>query len=281
MAEPSLGGVWAKIARAKAHREALDKHISRTFARKENHPRIGIKFDPEARQSVLYVSRMKDVSPALEQTALIAGDLINNLRSALDHLTYQIAVKCTRDSVRSRPQFPICDFRRRNRGRGFLDHAYRKGDLREVRGYWARLESFQPYRGRNYEPNLSLRLLRDYNNRDKHNLLIPSVALPSRYTINLNPVVFRMMATMIAKNRSRFRRSGTQMFSFVLGPQSIYLGAELYRLSPRHSDGREVKVVGEITPTISLGEHRSAVALCDRLIEQVTRTIVRLEGIFE
>jgi hypothetical protein len=287
----SLDPVWAKIARAKAHSDELEKHILRTYRRKLNHPQIGIKADPQTREGILYISKMRDLSEINRQTALIAGDVIHNLRSALDHLVYQLAVEHTNDNIvdPNATQFPICDRRGRSPdkkgrgGSGFRREAKRHlGEVDLL--HRARIESFQPYprrKGRNF---LYLRLLRDLDNRDKHRLLVPSIIAPASFTYPLTPMV-ALILRRVATRRRVIPSGGLPLSTSGLriNRVPIELGTELRRLmpfSPTHK-GFKVKVIGSLMPTVTFGDGGPTIIATHRMIETVTHIVGSFEDAFE
>src|SRR5215469_15194346 len=99
----SLDGVRDKIGRAKAHRDNLQEVID-PISRLHPHPLRG-EVRNDGRDHLYWWQNPPVVSPEAE---LILGDCVHNLRSALDHLAYQLVVlnKKTPDSKLS---FPILD----------------------------------------------------------------------------------------------------------------------------------------------------------------------------
>jgi hypothetical protein len=82
---PLLTGTWAKIKRAKKHIADLDTVI-KSFDNSKPH-RIDTKDDPQTGQKVFYLAETAEIPI---DVALIAGDALHNMRSALDHLTMQL-----------------------------------------------------------------------------------------------------------------------------------------------------------------------------------------------
>jgi hypothetical protein len=101
-----LKQVTLKVKRAKEHIEDLDRQI-RTFL--ESNPyKVGAKHDPESRKLIYYVASVEPIPDCLP---LVAGDAVQNLMSALDHLAYQIVCSDTGDKP-PHPNgiyFPIAD----------------------------------------------------------------------------------------------------------------------------------------------------------------------------
>src|ERR1700751_5324457 len=106
MASANLLGVRLKIERAKRHFDELNTAIqSWGTAEAEEHSYI-LNHDPDRKCMNLALRRVKPNNP---DWAFIAGDIVHNLRSALDHLVCQLALlngkprSCCRDTA-----FPIC-----------------------------------------------------------------------------------------------------------------------------------------------------------------------------
>lgn len=155
-----LDSVCRKIIRAEEHLKAIVNEIARCKAHcvitKENNPDTsGVKLIAEFSEPPLILS-------------IFAGDCLHNLRSALDHLVWQLVVTNPIPSVPSvNNQFPICSDPKAwdsavNTKRGRLDGVPSKAV--------AIIEEFQPY---HFTPDTihPLTWLRDLSNLDKHQTL--------------------------------------------------------------------------------------------------------------
>lgn len=157
--KPTLDGVLAKIERAERHMESLERDLERVF------PKQRYVVAPEISDDGLrHVFRTDSPPPVPPEWSLMVGDLIHNLRTALDHLAYQLVLAC-HSSPNRRTQFPIQTNKRPalpTISGGVSSH------VRNV------LDLVQPY----YEPdrNHGLDLLRDLDNIDKHRRLVVVVA---------------------------------------------------------------------------------------------------------
>jgi hypothetical protein len=106
--------------------------------------------------------------PPLQRWSLVTGDIVHNLRCALDHLVYAIAIH---ESGQDPPpsgnklMFPICDT-----GAIFRDESNRRLVTLSDRVRTA-IETVQPYNRPHTELPPLLAILRDFNNTDKHRLL--------------------------------------------------------------------------------------------------------------
>jgi len=154
-----LKQITLKIKRAKEHVENLDRQLCAFL---ESSPyKVGAKHDPQTRKLIYYVTSAEPIPDCLP---LVAGDAIQNLMSALDHLAYQIVCTDTGDSPPN-PNwiyFPVADDAVK----------YEAKKRRKIEG--ARQDTFdmidalKPYKGGN---DLLWALYR-LNNIEKHRLLL-------------------------------------------------------------------------------------------------------------
>src|SRR5260370_31195217 len=78
--------MWTrKIDRATHLKKELEEALRSFFA--SDPYKIKTKRDPRSQQLIYYVTKVDEVP---DEIALITGDIIQNLRSALDHLAYQL-----------------------------------------------------------------------------------------------------------------------------------------------------------------------------------------------
>jgi hypothetical protein len=150
---PNLAGPKAKLDRAAEHLQALNKEM-RTFRERRSYS-IGSHTDPDSGNYFLYASPRQ--IPA--KLSAIVGDVLCNLRPALDHLVFALA-QLDSGKAQDRTQFPICDSPK---------HFKRKRDT-WLKGlspdHITAIERLQPYPGR--DSNAWLAVLRDLSNPDKH-----------------------------------------------------------------------------------------------------------------
>lgn len=178
-----LRQVVLKVERAKSHVRDLEREISAFLD--TNPYRVATTRDPSTRQLIYYVS---DVEACPERLALIAGDAIQNLMSALDHLAYQLVCSDT-DDAPPNPNwiyFPIQDTAEKY-------EAKKRGKIEGARQETINaIDALKPYQG----GNDSLWVLYRLNNIEKHRLLI---TVGSMYqSINLGAHVSTELAKFIA-----------------------------------------------------------------------------------
>jgi hypothetical protein len=138
-----LDKVRLKLDRAKEHLAALDSEVA-DFLKLEPY-RVEPKIDAENIYGKF--GRFRIVHEPPIRFGLIFGDYIHNVRSALDHLVWQLQLKTT-STPKPRSQFPI--FKQPNAGR-LKDQTPDVSD--EARGV---IESLQPYNRTNRHGPIAL-----------------------------------------------------------------------------------------------------------------------------
>jgi hypothetical protein len=195
-----------------------------------------------------------------EEISLIAGDVIHNLRSALDHLAWAMASEFSGGEPPDPTgvQFPI------------RDTAAAFGEARRVRAqlavaHWQFIESVQPYHGVDgrsdswHGPyNHQLALLRDLSNDDKHRLTRVTLLMPSQVWFPN----FRI--AKIANTVPGFGEFTRSDFEFVAAGQSIALGLEVIRL--RLVDATDqISPAGILRPRLAMADGKPLVETLERL----------------
>lgn len=168
----ALFNVLGKIARADEHLAAF-KDIVENEIRSEM--LIGHRFDADADEHILYLASDPDKAfLSLRKSSLVLGDLINNLRSALDHLLYALAFYEQKGRIQNPNsiQFPICDSETR-----WEDEKNLKKISQISPQNQEKIRILQPYVqgpakiGEFTFNRHLLSLLRDISNSDKHKML--------------------------------------------------------------------------------------------------------------
>jgi hypothetical protein len=158
-AEERLGLIRVKVERAKKHISDLEVGIQ---AFRDSQPyTIEIKPNPKTGENVHYISSIREIPSVI---AVTTGDILYNLRAALDHLAYQLAwVKGTRDKgILGRTYFPIFDSAKK----------YKTGKSGKVEGLSQAaidaIDATEPYKG----GNDTLWQLHRLNIIDKHRIIL-------------------------------------------------------------------------------------------------------------
>jgi hypothetical protein len=260
-----------KVERAKEHRDALQKYLSDTFAIESNRPRLGIRFEPNQGDHVLFVNYMPELGDFLLRCSIIFGDAVHNLISALDHLSYQLALLHTGGSIQKPHviQFPICD----SIG-AFNDKRKRLAEINPA--HVAIMERFQGYHrideqvsvGTYFHP---LSKLRDLASADKHRLPIDLVIPTSGFEVpDLSFLPIILFGAVQRTTGGGF-----------IEMRPAELGAEVMRARlPAGVLQTDMNMGGYIAPTIAIEGDRSAIAAFDKINAMVVRVIREFEPFF-
>jgi hypothetical protein len=231
----SLEGCWAKVARARDHIGALEEFETAFLKRRPNY----VRFDKESEPPWVLLRAVIEPVPLVFST--IAGDVVHNLRSALDHLAWQIVL-----SEESQPGrhtfFPICaaeaDFDSKVRD----PPEYRRSPLHGIDPAgekWALIEGFQPYKT-DHPFRTSLYALNSLWNRDKHRWLLPGVTFVHEF----DPASLKLKVTQGFETKDL-----QQTFK---GHGALAHDAELFRFIPLTPGAMEVK-----------GDYPFQISVCD------------------
>ena len=166
--------------------ERADEHINQIITVSKGLPTDWFDFSvkphtiPPHAKPTYFDLTYNPLKPIPEIFALMIGDAVHNLRSALDHLATAIVRQGTNDK-RAKVHFPV---------------AKNRDDLHGY-GHLAKMESSLPgteeliFKEIRPENNARdhLWLFKDINNDDKHNLIIPTVTIANITGINLSETV--------------------------------------------------------------------------------------------
>lgn len=183
-----LDGPRLKIRRAESHIKGLQLADAnfRKFAR---YGVVVAELNPRTKKYMLRA--LVNILPP-EDLGICIGEAAHNLRSALDGLTWQLALLNT-DTPADNTQFPIfmrgtTKLRRKpkqGKGRGSLIPHFAKDGRNLIRSlrpeHQAAFEALQPYKRGNRGDRNPLYLLQELNNADKHRLLQVAGGKPAGY----------------------------------------------------------------------------------------------------
>lgn len=170
--DEKLIGIRAKVERANNHLSDLDA-ASRAFCDTQE-DQIRSSVNPNTGERTYYGPPDRDVPVEI---AIIAGDAVHNLRSALDHLAYQLVLANGNNPTRN-TYFPICD-----------DASdYPKNCVERTKGMSqkaiTRIGEAKPYKG----GNDTLWRLHKLDIIDKHRLLFTTCVLNPSHSITPSQV---------------------------------------------------------------------------------------------
>ncbi len=271
MTNSSLAGCLLKIERAREHRNALDIYVKETFSITANQPRLGIKSDPESGEQILYVNYMPELDGFIDRCGVLFGDAVHNLISALDRLSYQLALLSANGNIQkpNRVQFPICD----------TPTAFKKAKTRHLSEVDIKfiniMERFQGYHRIDEQHSIGpyfhpLSKLRDLASIDKHRLPI-ELGIPTTGMSDYHPITLAIYITGLIKG-------------FVAGsPQfpPAKLGAEVTRSRISAPESKaQMDMAGYVRPTVSVDGDYPAVGLFDKVAAVIITIIREFEPFF-
>jgi hypothetical protein len=164
-----LSGVDLKIGRAKAHLAKLKKSVKRALDPERY--TFTLKFDPQTKKYPYWVDRIPTIKP---EWNLVIGEILFNLRSALDHLAWQLVI-LDGGTPGEQTYFPIRDSPFNKKGKFITTNL--RPSIKDAK-ILTELEECQPYfgpEGMIYPPphdESLLWLLHRLNIIDKHRLLL-------------------------------------------------------------------------------------------------------------
>lgn len=163
-----LFGALAKLERATEHLYALHEGIE-GFVAAEPY-RVEVEFDPQRGDHAVYVRVLRD--PPFRLSAIV-GDVLQNLRSCLDHVAWSIASRtndeATLEKVARDIAFPIT----RHSG-DFRSHPVLRHVDQDAQAFF---KGLQPHNGGSRPEARVLLTLHDLAKVDRHRVLHPSFAM--------------------------------------------------------------------------------------------------------
>jgi hypothetical protein len=211
MGSASLSSVRAKIDRAEHHLRDIDATLKVVLGAEQNARVPSIyEFDSDRKQLIVKHAKFQPIDPALP---LMVGDCIHNLRSALDHLVYQLALlePSTSIAAANKTFFPIYltktefDKRVEKLVKPFISSAA----LTEI-------EKSQPYSAYDVPEEADIWILSKLDILDKHRLLVVAAQkfCATDFTVSV-PEGERMEVT-IAEPKWKPMKDGAEIIRFDL-----------------------------------------------------------------
>lgn len=176
MAHPlDLSGVWAKLDRTDQQSVFIDTEW-RAFRDKGDAYSVEFERDSQPASYIAYLRVFKPIDPRL---SVIFGEIIHNLRSALNHLVCRL-VEGYGGTVGSHHAFPICLSPAEFRGEAFAQKN-RLGRLEGIPPHgnvWTLIEDAQPYKCGKAARDHPFFLVNQVWNEDKHRTINQAHVLP-------------------------------------------------------------------------------------------------------
>lgn len=243
----------AKIQRAQEHSDSLQAIVTPiVMNQKPDFVQLSAKLDHQSGYHVFRVAVIEEDQRL--RVGIILGDVVQNLRSALDYLFWQLYCHYIRvpktDAEAKRVQFPIEDAPKR--------FANKREQFRKIPSpQWAVIDDAQPYNGADPLRN-PLRAIRELSNLDKHRAL--------------NPLL--LQSYMVQFYDETLAARATTDFVFDEAAQYLEVGAEVARVGlPREVDA-EIEVAGHIAPDIHLPEMNTRMVFCVGVMKNCVQRIV-------
>ncbi len=239
MSEPTMDGCLTKVDRAMQHIDQINDELAAGM----------VDVDPESIQvrrirhyesskaverMVFYISGIPPKIPP--QLSVLVGEVVFQLRSALDHLVYQLVVANTKKEPTCKTQFPIVATGNKGNPDPLANYESQKPGM--IKGVSAAAEAIidnlQPLkRGASYHED-PLWMINELNNADKHRLLNLTVRGVAAYRVEVRGA--RSSTTAVFRPRVLFKD-----------------GAELGRLTlPDSLLGTKVDVHGKMTLEVAI-----------------------------
>jgi hypothetical protein len=211
-----------------------------------------------------------------EQASAMAGDVISNLRSTLDHLTWQLACRHTDGKPRwpRRVQFPIEDNPTKFPQR--CSDCSGAGWLYEVSPTdQAKIELFQPYRGVDGQPDTwsgpyihPLALLRNLSDTHKHRNLTTILLIPNSASFMVGIDSHSIAEFMVGQTKAGIPLDNA------LDINAQVMGARVIGEVEPH-----VEMAGYATPSVALDEKRPIIPTLDRIAAYVVRILRKFDPV--
>lgn len=250
-----------RVTRAREHNERLEQLAEAFLKRRPNQ----VAFDDHTEPGWLLLRVRAEPIPA--EFSAIAGDLIQNLRSALDLLVWQV-VLTEGNSPGRHNAFPImssnAEFDRRVR------NPPPQGRLSPLEGIdpagekWAIIERAQPYRPGG--SNEDLAVLAAFSNRDKHQGLLTPVS----FTHAIDP---EELLDIVGDEKPEIRLTFEP-------PAALEHNAEILRIRMNVQANVAMKADPPFEITVSDGEAAVPISALDKIRNEVVGTVRAFEKFF-
>lgn len=258
MLGPEFSSCWLKIRRADEHAKILKNEI---ISWEETSPYTLSKHNDSQGHFYRLNLQLSPV-PDWDRWSLLLGDVIHNLRSALDHFVYAIAINQTKANPPAEErilQFPIADTPPK-----FAGQQSRITSLSQT--VRTAIERVQPYNREHRPLPPLLGLLRDFDDADKHRLLAIAGSRPHDSKVQIQCPTGHMLQSLTYLSAEI--QNSADICAFTIEPPSLEVGY-------KYQGSVSVAVSHAPGPT---GVRATAVrSLVDLLFNEV-RTIIEMIG---
>jgi hypothetical protein len=252
--------IAVKLDRAKEHLASLSADV-RSYLDSKPYA-VGVKRATDTRRLIYFVAGIR---PTPLRIPAVLGDAIHNLRSALDHLSYQLVWVGSGKKPSSHVYFPIADDR----------VAYIDQRRRQIKGATsaaiATIDGLAPYKG----GSDALWRLHKLNNVDKHRVLL--TAGSAFQSVNIGAHMSREMHKHIAASPKAEKLSGMPPLDLFIRPADrmfpLKVGDELF------IDGPDAEVNDKLEFRFEVAFGEQGIVFGEPIIESLASMVQLVEGI--
>jgi hypothetical protein len=271
----NLRSAWAKHHQAERRARELSAFVDDFFEDRSHRSRMRADF--ESGWYVLRVTSVPDLESFIDELGVLAGEIVHHLRSALDHLAWQLACECANGPPKNprNVAFKVCE--------SAASALHRSPPAFLSPGDWQRLHEFQPCKGRNGRPDgwsgeyiHQLSLLHDMWNQEKHKTLPIIMLTPNQFSmiptrLTLPPWIVRTADSIeFLSERIRDPDPDAETYDFTHADLILRAGAEVGRMKvPAWRPRSSIEDVGEVIPRVALEDARPIHATIERLADFV------------
>ena len=229
----ALDGAKQKVGRAQEHMTLLEGEITRFFKDNPDALRIDFRQEDDPQLLPMYVAHIADASES--PIGLVLGDVINNFRSALDHIAWQLVAHGRKqrhlETAPDTIKFPIVTGPSK-KGKSASEY------FRDGLGGWLPgvstvhktiIRSHQPYRRRPFPLRHALALLQTLSNTDKHRRLHTVLWLPTETGFNVInlPAGCRIIGFKAGPGLGKPLRVGSELGYYTVTDKALCDGFEV------------------------------------------------------
>jgi hypothetical protein len=278
-----LSNCRAKLEWAEKHIESIHSEIRPLMDPEKTPFLMGGKFEAQGPNDGVYIFVVERLPTVPSHLGLMVGDALHNLRSALDHLAWEL-VQRGADQNPKRPNDVM--FPTYSTLGGFAGNLKRR--LPGVgKTEWAIIERYQPYHRIEEPMARDVELLAEFSNTDKHRLIHPVLLGTGSADFGFIPIKCEILGLWVAgiPNLVSSTVGGLPIMDpaqtpppLPVVPPELKVGAPLFALRVRFANGADhyMSMKGTVFPFVAIG---NAEHLQDRL-DSMAKTVGAILALF-
>lgn len=255
-------GPSLKINRAKEHLDRLKAEFAEFQAKNPYGVTIEEQFQPRRR-----IIRFKEREQVPQHWSAIIGDILHNLRSALDNLAVGLVIAngCTSKTGINETSFPIAasnsDFEKMISGKQFRRASEKAKKV---------TRRLKPYQG----GNDSLYIVRQLNNRDKHVAILPAVAAVGKMNSFLDGLGDLRVTLSHDPLKSFDLKDGDELFYAPVALGEAQIGPDNIQRDLPTPDDPKIQITFRIAfANTQVVDGQYLFAVLDKLVDVAERTV--------